>query len=372
MPRKKAQPQAQPSAEVEAPEVEAPEVEAPEVEAPLAEEELAEPPFAEQEDTAVDIEEPEPETEPVPQSSESLQAGDASRKHLRGLLEALVFASDKPLRAGEVAKLASAPARQVKEVLAELAEEYAGRGIQLAEVAGGWVFRTSAAYAPFVRDLTGQKPVRLSRAQLETLAIVAYRQPVTRPEVDDIRGVDCGPVLKTLLERDLVRILGKKDEPGRPILYGTSTGFLELFNLKSLKDLPTLREFTELNEESKRVAERELGESLEERIGGATDEAGGEAPATSEAESESDAESDAGAEAEAVALESDPPQTDQDLDPGARPTLESAEAPRPEVAQSYDPADEEMFPDDEDDEDDDEDEDDEEDDESAEDEDGDT
>ena len=104
--------------------------------------------------------------------------------------------------------------------------------------------------------------MRLTRAQVETLAIVAYRQPVTRPEVDDIRGVDSGATLKLLLERDLLRILGKKDEPGRPILYGTTTQFLEFFGLKSLKDLPTLREFTELSDESLRVAEAELSEVL--------------------------------------------------------------------------------------------------------------
>ena len=130
----------------------------------------------------------------------------------------------------------------------------------LDEVAGGWLFRTSVQFAPFVRELTAGRPVRLSRAQVETLAIVAYRQPITRPEIDDIRGVDSGATLKLLLERDLVRILGKKDEPGRPILYGTTTQFLEFFGLKSLKDLPTLREFTELSDESRRVAEAELGD----------------------------------------------------------------------------------------------------------------
>jgi segregation and condensation protein B len=134
----------------------------------------------------------------------------------------------------------------------------------LVEVAGGWVFRTGVEFAPFVRELTSQRPVRLTRAQVETLAIVAYRQPITRPEIDEIRGVDSGATLKLLLERDLVRILGKKDEPGRPILYGTTGAFLEFFGLRSLKDLPTLREFTELSEESRRVAEAELGEVLPE------------------------------------------------------------------------------------------------------------
>jgi segregation and condensation protein B len=220
----------------------------------------------------------EPSTEPsvtVPTDKEAAAIDtDASRKHLRGLVEALVFASDQPIRPADIAKLAQAPTRQIKEILDELVAEFAGRGVQLEEVAGGFAFRTNVAFAPFVRDLIGQKPVRLTRAQLETLAIVSYRQPITRPDIDDVRGVDCGPVLRTLLERDLVRILGKKDEPGRPILYGTSQGFLQLFGLSSLKDLPTLREFTELNEESRRVVERELGETMEEQLGGIEPEQG--------------------------------------------------------------------------------------------------
>jgi segregation and condensation protein B len=182
------------------------------------------------------------------------------RVHLRGLLEALVFASDKPMTAHELAKLASAPLKEVKEILGELRETYAPRGITLGEVAGGWLFRTNAQFAPFVRELTGEKPVRLSRAQLETLAIAAYRQPITRPEIDEIRGVDSGATMKLLLERELLRILGKKDEPGRPLLYGTTPAFLEFFGLKSLKELPTLREFAELSEESRAIAEAELGE----------------------------------------------------------------------------------------------------------------
>jgi segregation and condensation protein B len=187
-----------------------------------------------------------------------------SESHLRGLLEALIFASDKPVTSGELARLASAPTRHVKAVLARLKETYSRRGIVLDEVAGGWLFRTSVQFAPFVRELTSERPVRLTRAQVETLAIVAYRQPITRPEVDEIRGVDSGATLKLLLERELVRILGKKDEPGRPLLYGTSGQFLEFFGLKSLKDLPTLREFTELSDESRRVAEASLGDVLPE------------------------------------------------------------------------------------------------------------
>jgi segregation and condensation protein B len=205
-----------------------------------------------------------------PEDSDVEQARELSRSHLQGLLEALIFASDKPMKDREVARLASAPVKLVRELLAELKGVYATRGIVLDEVAGGWLFRTSVQYAPFVREMSAEKPVRLTRAQVETLAIAAYRQPITRPEIDDIRGVDSGATLKLLLERDLLRIMGKKDEPGRPLLYGTTTQFLEFFGLKSLKDLPTLKEFTELSEESKAVAEAELGDVLPE-VSGAAD-----------------------------------------------------------------------------------------------------
>jgi segregation and condensation protein B len=101
--------------------------------------------------------------------------------------------------------------------------------------------------------------MRLSRAMMETLAIVAYRQPVTRPEIDQIRGVDCGPVLKTLLERGLIRIIGKKEEVGRPLLYGTTPEFLRVFSLGELSDLPTLREYAELSSEQQARVEAEHG-----------------------------------------------------------------------------------------------------------------
>ncbi len=189
---------------------------------------------------------------------------DVSRKHLKCLLESLIFASDKPMTSAQLSRSASSLLKDVKPLLQELQEEYSTRGIQLDEIAGGWLFRTRAEFAPFVRDMAAKKPVRLSRAQVETLAILAYRQPVTRPEVDEIRGVDSGAVLKLLLDRDLIRIMGKKEEAGRPLLYGTTPAFLEFFGRKSLRELPTLQEFTELSEDSRRVAEQELGEVLDE------------------------------------------------------------------------------------------------------------
>jgi segregation and condensation protein B len=183
--------------------------------------------------------------------------------HLKSIVESLIFVADKPMTAKQLARLARSRTVDVEEILIGLMADYRGRGIELVEVAGGVQFRSSASSAPFVRELVGKKPVRLSRAQVETLAILAYRQPMTRPELEDIRGVDCGSALKVLLEKNLLRILGRKDEAGRPLLYGTTPHFLEFFGLPSLADLPTLRELGELTDESKALFQRRLGENIE-------------------------------------------------------------------------------------------------------------
>ncbi len=144
---------------------------------------------------------------------------------------------------------------EILQALEELAAEYRDqpqRGIVLAEVANGWQFRTKPENAAILQQFYQPKPTKISKPSLETLAIVAYKQPITRAEIDLIRGVDSGGVLKTLLEKNLVRIVGKKDEPGKPMLYGSTQDFLELFQLKSLQELPTLKEFRELEEEFQR------------------------------------------------------------------------------------------------------------------------
>jgi segregation and condensation protein B len=206
----------------------------------------------------------EPVTEEAAASLSEADAAVDDESYLLGLLEALLFCSDHPVEVKELARAAGLDRKRTVELLQRLIELYAQRGLRLEHVAEGYSFRTHPRYADFVRKMLAARPVRLSRAQLETLAIIAYRQPVTRPDVDDIRGVDSGPVLKGLLERDLIKIIGKKDEPGRPILYGTSKGFLELFNLTALSDLPTLRDFVELNEESRRKFAEETGEDAPE------------------------------------------------------------------------------------------------------------
>ncbi len=182
---------------------------------------------------------------------------------LKNIVESLLFAADKPLDVKEIKRLCKErKIARVEEALAELMTEYEERGIVLHNVAGGYQFRTNPANSAWVTQLVAGRPVRLTRAQLETLAIVAYRQPITRPEIEEIRGVDTGSSIHILLERALIRIIGKKEEPGRPMLYGTTRTFLEFFNLNELRDLPTLREFHELTEDSKREVER-LGMDVE-------------------------------------------------------------------------------------------------------------
>ncbi len=183
---------------------------------------------------------------------------------LKFLVEALVFASDKPVTVQRLRQLTRvSDVRRLEQALADLAVDYAERGLVLQQVSGGYQFRTRSQYSVWVQQLIAGRPVRLSRAQLETLAIVAYRQPITRPEIDDIRGVDSSATLKLLLDRQLIRILGKKEEVGRPMLYGTTKEFLDFFSLGDLRELPTLREYSELSEESRRVVTDRLGATAE-------------------------------------------------------------------------------------------------------------
>lgn len=188
-------------------------------------------------------------------------AREQSQSHLEGRIEALVFAAPIPMTVRDLARATGARRNEIEAALARLVEHYVERGIQLVETNEGFAFLTNPLFGDEVRAITGKKPVRMSRAQLETLAVIAYRQPVTRPEIDEVRGVDSGPVLRTLLDRELIRVIGKKEEPGRPLLYGTTEAFLKLVHIKSLSELPTLREFTELSDDSRDTYERKLGEA---------------------------------------------------------------------------------------------------------------
>jgi segregation and condensation protein B len=210
---------------------------------------------------------------------------------LKSVVESLLLVSERPITVGEMADAAGGAGKaEIEAVLAGIAaaHESPESGIRLREVAGGWQLHTPADNAEFVKSLLKMKPQRLSAAAMEVLAIIAYRQPATRPEIEEIRGVDCGGPLKVLLDRRLVRILGKRSEVGRPFIYGTTKEFLEFFHLVDLSHLPTLKDFEQLS--------RELGE----QVGGEAGEAGAEAQADSPvAAPEVSAPPDAGSDAPA-------------------------------------------------------------------------
>lgn len=172
-------------------------------------------------------------------------------KHLQNVLEAALFAADTPLTIDQLLALfidQPQPERgEIRAVLDDLREGYAQRGIGLVEVGSGFRFQVRQEFAPWVARLWEERPARYSRAFLETLALIAYRQPITRAEIEDIRGVSVSSnIVRTLLERGWVKVVGQRDTPGRPSMYATTRGFLDHFNLKSLGQLPSLIEVRDL------------------------------------------------------------------------------------------------------------------------------
>ena len=186
---------------------------------------------------------------------------------LKSILEALFAASDKPLSVNQLFDLFVGDIEQpgkdeIRKAIQELTEKYAGSGFELKQVASGFRFQVRADFETWVARLWEQKPPRYSRALMETLALIAYRQPITRGEIEDIRGVAVSSnIIKTLQERDWVKPLGHKEVPGRPTLYGTTRSFLDYFNLKSLNELPTLAEIRDLDQYTPELAFAESGEA---------------------------------------------------------------------------------------------------------------
>ena len=191
----------------------------------------------------------------VPRAPETLPA---FMDRMVPVVEAMVFAADHPLTLKEMVNQLrdlgedKADAQTLEAVVERVRHKYSGEtaGVHMVDVAGGYALRTSATVGRFLLRGEGAKPFRMGRAALETLAIIAYRQPVTKAQIDELRGVDSSGALKALLDKSVVRILGKAEEVGRPLLYGTTRTFLEAFNLRVLSDLPTLREFQELSSEN--------------------------------------------------------------------------------------------------------------------------
>lgn len=182
-----------------------------------------------------------------------------TEEQIRVVLESVLFVAPQALSIDQLFDATGIDREKILVALMELLKlrSVGAGGVVLHEVAGAWQLRTAPESAEYVRRFLKVKPQRLTRAAVETLALIAYRQPVTRPEIEDVRGVDSGAVLKALLDRRLIKIVGKREEVGRPILYGTTREFLEFFALKDLSALPTLREFQELTEESREIVEKE-------------------------------------------------------------------------------------------------------------------
>lgn len=168
---------------------------------------------------------------------------------LKQIVESILFVSDTPLSLERLYTILEEFERDdIRAALAEITADCNSdkRAIELVQVAGGYQFRSRSAFADYIRRLKKLKPTRFSPSALESLAIIAYRQPVTRSEIEYFRGVDSGGVLKSLLDKKLIKIIGKKDIPGKPLIYGTTKEFMEIFSLKDLASLPTLREIEAL------------------------------------------------------------------------------------------------------------------------------
>ena len=170
-------------------------------------------------------------------------------ENIKHIIESLLFVAAEPLTVDRIKRiLTQAETADIQQATAQLATEYEerGGGFYLDEVAGGYQIRTRPEYTEWIKKLIQPKPLRLSKPALETLVIIAYKQPIIRSDIEHIRGVDCGGVLRVLLERKLIRVLGRKEIAGRPLIYATTKRFLEVFDLKSLRDLPTPKEIEEL------------------------------------------------------------------------------------------------------------------------------
>ena len=175
-----------------------------------------------------------------------------SNSETKHIIEALLFVSDKPLSLEQLRTVLERDTADIKAALKELKEDYQNKhSFRLREVAGGYQLVTDPEYASWLRKLfQGGRKERLSRPALETLAIIAYKQPITKPEMEQLRGVDVNGVVKTLLEKNLIRIRGRKNVIGRPLLYGTTKRFLEYFGLNSLEELPDLDQLVEMEQEN--------------------------------------------------------------------------------------------------------------------------
>jgi len=231
--------------------------------------------------------------------------------NIKYIIESLLFVADEPLTMERIRKIITqAQPHEIRDALAALAAEYEARlgGFFLDEVAGGYQIRTRPEYTEWIKMLIQPRPLRLSKAALETLVIIAYKQPIIRSDIEHLRGVDCGGVLRVLLERKLIRVLGRREIAGRPLIYATTKHFLEVFDLKTLKDLPTPKEI------------EELGTSLTESGKPAVFESVLESDDDEETPEPVDSEPDASESPEAAGQFSESDETEGEETPPASPT----------------------------------------------------
>lgn len=179
-----------------------------------------------------------------------------NKEECKPIIDALIFAADAPLSIQRIKQILEEVSREqiqtkdIREIIEEInrGNRDQGRGFFLQEVAGGYQYRTRPNYAPWIKKIKKTKSFRLTQSTLETVAIIAYKQPIIRADIEKIRGVDSGGIIKNLLERNIIKIVGRKNIPGRPFLFGTTRKFLEIFGLEKLSELPTLKEFENLDE----------------------------------------------------------------------------------------------------------------------------
>ena len=205
------------------------------------------------------------EGEPVTESPRAEL--DATEKV--ALIEALIFTHGEALALDILSEISRLNEMEVREAINQIRSQLTERasGIELLEVGGKFQFRTRQDFSPYVRELKSGRPRRLSAPALETLAVIAYRQPIVRSDMEKIRGVDVTPTLKTLLDRKLIRIVGHQETVGQPALYGTTDDFLKVFGLSSLSQLPTLRDLKELDADpGESVEESDIDESVQNKV----------------------------------------------------------------------------------------------------------
>lgn len=275
---------------------------------------------------AVSVESVDELTEEADAAPIPLPRIELTPEQLQRIVEGALLAAGKPLAVEDIANLfdeSDCPSNDaIRESLARIAEQCVGRGFELREVASGFRFQVVQEVAPWIARLWEEKPQRYSRALLETLALIAYRQPITRGDIEDIRGVAVASnIIKTLLERDWVRVVGHKDVPGRPALYATTRKFLDYFNLKNLDDLPTLAEIRDLDSlnaelalegaDTVNVSEQNAGDAVAAEIA-AINEIAGVAAVSASADAESALDSPVAVAVSTDTVESETPAVIED------------------------------------------------------------